>query len=216
MSSSIKIERVFTKEEEKEETQETPLYIYYCLCGQLALVIDISIEKLPLRPVDKARVIDYTRHAHKLTAQDDNTVYIRREKGVERQYRKKCIKCSLPIYYQFENVNNVPKFIIANSLTKESSSSNVYDHITLEPNKVIKNIRREDNGKATNVIVSTVEEDDEDIEAREAENCYTENARIIEIQLERKGMNKRKMMEEASRKEYEAKKANTRGTLIDK
>lgn len=169
MSSSIKSERIFTKEEEKEETQETPLYIYYCLCGQLALVIDTSIEKLPLRPVDKARVIDNTKHAHKITAQDDETVYIRREKGVEKQYRKKCIKCGLPIYYQFENLNNVPKFVISNSLTKESTSLNIYDHITLEPNKVIKNIRREDHGKATNVIVSTVEEDDEDIEAV----CYS-------------------------------------------
>ena len=165
MSSISKNERIFNKEEEKEESQETPLYIYYCICGQLALVIDTSVEMLPLRPVDKARVIDNTRHAHKITAQDDETVYIRREKGIERQYRKKCIKCSLPIYYQFENINNVPKFIIANSLTKESTSSNIYDQITFEPSKVIKNIRREDIGKATNVIVSTVEEDDEDIEA---------------------------------------------------
>ncbi|CAF0870359.1 unnamed protein product [Brachionus calyciflorus] len=209
-------EKIIAKEEKKEEYDEKPLHIYYCLCGQLVLVIDTQIEKLPLRPIDQARVIDSTKHAHKITSHQDDIVYIRREKGVERQLRKKCVKCDLPIYYQFNEGSNSPKFLLSKALTLESTSSNIYDHITLEPSKVIKNIRREDKGKNTSVIVSTVEEDDEDIEAREAENCYTENARIIEIQLERKGMNKRKQMEEASRKEYEAKKANVRGTLIDK
>lgn len=196
-SSAANKNNVVKTEDDQEECKEKPLHIYYCLCGQMVLVIDTPLEKLPFRPIDGARVIDNTKHVNKITSEDEETIYIKREKGIERQYRKKCIKCGLSLYYQFEqNMPNSPKFLISNSLSKESSSSNIYDQITLEPKRIIKNIKREDRGKSGSVTVSTIDEEEEELEAREIANSYTENARVIEIQLERKGINKRKLLEE--------------------
>lgn len=136
----------------------------------LLLLKDTPLEKLPLRPLDLSRVIDPSKHVHKITSQDCDVVYVKREKGVERQYRKRCIKCGLPVYYQFEQkldikAPSVVKFIISKALTSDSRSSNIYDQITLEPNKVVKNIKREEKGKNASVTISTIEEEEADLES---------------------------------------------------
>ena len=107
-----------------------------------------------------------SKHAHKITSQEDETVYIKREKGIERQHRKKCVKCSLPLFYQFELSDaNSPKFLLARALTKESTSSNIYDHLILESKRVVRNIKREDKGKSGCVTISTIDEEEEELEA---------------------------------------------------
>lgn len=100
-------------------------------------------------------MIDTQKHAQKITCKDENeVVFIQREKGVEKQYRKKCIKCDLSIFYQFEqNLQIAPKFLIAGSVTKESTSSSIYGQLSAEPKKVIKNIKREDRGKSGSVRI---------------------------------------------------------------
>lgn len=114
---------------------------------------DCLIEQLPLRPIDNARVIDSKRHANKITCKSENEiVFIQRDKGIEKQYRKKCIKCDLSIFYQFEaNAPNAPKFLIENALTKESVSSSIYSQLAAEPKRVVKNIKREERGKSASV-----------------------------------------------------------------
>lgn len=58
----------------------------------ILLFLDCAIEKLPLRRRDGARVIDGSKHAHKMTCDQDETVYLKRLEGIERQYRMKCKK----------------------------------------------------------------------------------------------------------------------------
>ncbi|CAF0868707.1 unnamed protein product, partial [Didymodactylos carnosus] len=177
-----------------------------------------SVDQLPLRSRDRARVIDSSKHAHKKFCKDDEPAYIRRRPdGIEKQYRKKCLKCGLPLYYQHQENSHITFIIDGAVSTKANDSSTVYSQVLAsEPKKVIKNIKREDRGKTSSVTVSTLDEEEEELEAREIANSYTQNARVIEKQLERKGMNKRKVIEDAARKEAEAKRANIRGTLIDK
>lgn len=155
------------------------------------------MEKLPLRPVDNARVLDPTKHVQKVTTKGEEIVYIRREKGIEKQYRKKCIKCGLSVLYQHvSESNSAPKFAIHKALTVDSTLISVYDQITAEPKKVVKNIKREDRGKNGSVTVSTMDEEEDELEAREIANSYTLNAQIIEKQLERHGLGKRKTNED--------------------
>lgn len=54
--------------------------------------VDCAVEKLPLRKRDGARVIDGSKHAHKMTFDTDEPVFIKRQDGIERQYRMRCKK----------------------------------------------------------------------------------------------------------------------------
>ena len=122
---------------------------------------------------------------------------------VKRKWKRKNVfdrfffRCGLSLFYQ-HNQNSSLIFIFDGALSTEANdASNIYNQVLgAESKKVIKNIKREDRGKTSSVTVSTLDEEEEELEAREIANSYTQNARIIEKQLERKGMNKRKAIEE--------------------
>jgi len=205
---------------EEEYSDDKTLNVYYCLCGQLSLILDTPMDRLPLRQKDMSRVIDSSRHVYKLSVDADapeDVVYLRRENGVERQYRRGCRKCGLRLVYQLERKSRV--YFVMNgamvsntrdALTRMATSA--AHAVTDQKRKITK--RTKDMGKFSSVTVSTVDEEEDEIEAREVADSYAANARIIEKQLERKGMIKRNKTDAVV--EETPAKPKPKGTLIDK
>ena len=94
---------VVTDTKDREEYEgDTPLYVYLCVCGQLALIlgeqkllwwaligknkicqlmcvdVDTTLDKLPLRKRDGARVMDTSRNIYKFYGEESQTVYLQR------------------------------------------------------------------------------------------------------------------------------------------
>lgn len=132
-------------------------------------------------------------------------MYIQRDKGVEVQKRFKCKKCKLPLFYRFDNP--AVTFIIQNSLRLKSDSNDTKN--AQEPKKTFVKKKVKDLGKFSSVTVSTVDEEEDEIEAREIADSFAANAKIIEKQLERRKQKAQSQQEE----ETHAKKLK-RGTLL--
>lgn len=167
---------------------DTPLRLYYCLCGQLSLILDCSLEVLPLRSKDGARVIDGSKHTYRITAssveKDNEVVQIKRPEGIEKQHRKKCKRCLLPILYQHDPKSQIYFVIRGGLICKSSSVSNSSKDDDRRRRMITKRTR--DQGKFSSTTVSTtVDEEEDEIEAREVADSYSINARIIEDQLQR-------------------------------
>ncbi len=93
---------VVTDTKDKEEYKgDAPLYVYNCVCGHLALIIgkkaycygvlfleytqylwlscaDSTVDKLPLRKKDGARVVDISKNASRVYSSPSGVTYLRR------------------------------------------------------------------------------------------------------------------------------------------
>ncbi|OQV12805.1 putative UPF0428 protein CXorf56-like protein [Hypsibius exemplaris] len=199
--------------DQEEYVGDKPLNIYYCLCGNMLCIIDCPEEKLPLRPTDGSRVIDGSKHAYKLVCDDGDVVYLKRPEGIEKQYRKKCRNCGVWAFYEHKQRSSPVVFVLRGALCKSGTSGAATKVGTEEPTKKAF-IRKTTThmGRTSSVTVSTVEEDEDELEARDMADSYAANAKIIEKQLERKALGNKKKEDE---KEPDKKKAPTRGTLMD-
>ncbi|TRY78538.1 hypothetical protein TCAL_04257 [Tigriopus californicus] len=199
--------------------EDKPLHLYYCLCGQMALILDRPLEKLPFRSRDEARVLDPSKHTHKITLlESDETIHLKRpEKGIETQYRFKCKGCNLPQFYRHDPKSGVT-FILKNALVSSAqnkANKDIYKQVALEQPDQKRQVRKNTKtmGKFSSVTVSTVSDDEDELEEKEIADSYALNAKIIKKQLERKGMNKRKSEEDEVNDG--TKKLKPRGTLLD-
>ena len=56
------------------------------------VLIDTTIDKLPLREKDGSRVLDGSKNVYKIYSEVGATVFLKQEKGIEQQFRQNCKK----------------------------------------------------------------------------------------------------------------------------
>ena len=115
------------------------------------------------------------------TESEKSDVFIKWPDGYEQRRREVCKRCECPIFYR--HMKNGPLFLYKNAV--ESSER----HVHQSGSRVVSKLKREmkDMGKFGTVTISTIDEDEDDIEAREIADSYAANAIVIAKQLERKG-----------------------------
>ena len=117
-----------TRDKEEYNDLSSKVYVYYCICGQLALILDTTFEHLPLRRLDNARVIDAKAHAYKLSCVEGNEVFLKREKGVERQFRQTCKNCGLWMFYNHVKKDAKVTFIVHGALVLQKDNGKTTYH----------------------------------------------------------------------------------------
>eukprot|EP00124_Ichthyophonus_hoferi_P001292 Ihof_evm8s63 gene=Ihof_evmTU8s63 len=153
--------------------EETPLYVYYCICGHLALILDCNMDILPKRKIDGSTVLELASHFNRTSCMDGDLVKIKREKGVERQQRMVCKNCKLFLFYRqgkmrgqkTKETDNRLLYIVKGSVFHNKAN------VVQEVKKVRKQpkVDHSEFGKNSTTTVSTVEEEEEELEENDLE-----------------------------------------------
>lgn len=159
---------------------------------QRFLLPDRLLESLPLRPCDGSRVIDASKHTHKITPEFDEIIYLKRPgKGIEKQFRYKCkgyVICSfvaMTPFFRFLNKNEFPfrcnlqqfyrhrqdsgvTFVFENAVVSSAQNKanmSIYKQAALEqPKKRQVTKKTKTMGKFSSTTVSTVSDDEDELE----------------------------------------------------
>ena len=103
-------------------------------------------------------------------------------------------RCNLPIFYSHQKDSQVlfvldkalkNIYIDVNSIMKQQHS--LTRNSDIERNKILITKHTKNMGKFGSVTVSTIDEEEDEIEAKEIADSYENNARIIQKLLERRG-----------------------------
>lgn len=126
-----------------------------------------------MRKKDGARVIDSAHRAQKITCEQDETIYVRRDVGYEKQYRYKCKTCNLPLFYRHAPDSKVT-FVLKRALVQSKNENPLLSigdvckqilSTTQQPRKVLVTKHTKNMGKFSSVTVSTIDEEEDEIEA---------------------------------------------------
>ncbi|KRX45824.1 putative U3 small nucleolar RNA-associated protein 7, partial [Trichinella murrelli] len=219
--------------EDVEEVEDQQVQWYYCLCGELALISEKPLDRLPLRPRDRARVLDNEKGTYKTFSKPNETVYLSRSEGVEVQCRLECKQCSAIMFYYSPDRPDilflVDKAVVSSDQlsTAKASGPDVVGRSAVGydgdvdgsgPSSTTKKVMItkmvKSGGKFGSVTVSTIDEEEEELEAKEIAASYSNNAIVVEKQMRRKGMLNRRGAEQFVEAER-LKKEHRRGTLLD-
>ena len=100
-----------TYSSEHSTVNETPVDVWYCAaCAAFALITDAPLEVAPRRKTDGAAVMDEGKATFRRAMVAGDTKLIRRDAGVERQYRLNCKHCALPLAYRTAPIDAPAKF----------------------------------------------------------------------------------------------------------
>lgn len=138
--------------------------------------------------------------------------FLKRPGGIERQFRQKCKKCKLWLFYRSSKKDQTVTFVVDGALV-QSGDNQATTTVKPKANKVMVTKRTKEFGKFSSVTVSTIDEEEEEIEQHEVASSYAHNAQIIEKQLERKSTAQKRAAIDQIKLDQSKK---PRGTLIDR
>eukprot|EP00386_Alphamonas_edax_P004368 GDKI01013855.1.p1 GENE.GDKI01013855.1~~GDKI01013855.1.p1 ORF type:complete len:179 (+),score=31.96 GDKI01013855.1:125-661(+) len=82
--------------------KDDKFHVIHCAkCNTHLAITDMDLFDIPRRRTDNAVVIDFSTAIVKLNSEvAEESIAIRREKGIERQWKHSCKECQTPIGYQ--------------------------------------------------------------------------------------------------------------------
>lgn len=145
-----------------------------------------------------------------------------RPQGVERQFRHNCKGCGLPLFYRHSSEDEKITFIFEGALVRSGE-----DYLTTEkpkllqpidqPNKkvMMRRYTKDIGSKYSTITVSTIDEEEEELEQQEIADSFASNASLVHMQLIKTEDGKRRQAEVKAIEEH-IKSKKQRGTLIDR